>query len=671
MDKSESGEGVKSTVSLSRKMSKVGLLAAMKTFTKPHFQRKKKTKEKAVSRSWDSGLCNVGLTPSPSGGQGGLGTVGSYKRIYWPEPNKDSKTEHSNGNGSVPGNEVVHHSPKGSSFLPSPSSAPPGSVALPGLTREPREQNGVSVTVSNGGSYRNQSHFSPDSAPVSPPTPVPPPAPGPHHHRPASLPKGSSSSATSGKSSSSSGGGKRTRWLLCYHMGGGPPSASPSPPSEHAPHSQCSTPSPTDHGFKLPNSFSNERPTSLPVALLNCSAGNSADSSSRCQQQQQVTEAVNPLSIDPNERVTPSGHTQHNGDLHESLGVTEIGVIPPPPMFSSPSPPIRHILPPPKEHSQHQATGVTTARGHDLSDHQFAKDNHTMYSDEEEEDEEEEEEAEEGFAEVPTRVVTTVPAKEPRLDQQPIKSALKKARGAKNGGSTPPSAQNGRRHASSPAQEKHQASSLGGARRHGGQFSNLREDKENIPHEEEDEEDGPILYRDDDNMEDEDRLAAKLARKESLSTKLEQRPGRQELIDRNILYQVTEEERKIDRSIISAKLIRRLSLRPTPEELEERNVLKRKDDDQARLDREEKKRYLLRKLSFRPSVDELKTRKIIKFNDYIEVTPCHEYDRRADKPWTRLTPKDKANIRKELNDYKSAEMDVHDDSRHLTRFHRP
>ena len=87
MDKSESGDsGVKSSgVSLSRKMSKVGLLAAMKTFTKPHFQRKKKTKqEKAVSRSWDSGLCNVGLTPSPSGGQGGLGTVGSYKRIYWP-----------------------------------------------------------------------------------------------------------------------------------------------------------------------------------------------------------------------------------------------------------------------------------------------------------------------------------------------------------------------------------------------------------------------------------------------------------------------------------------------------------------------------------------------------------------------------------------------------------
>ena len=32
------------SVSLTRRMSKVGLLAAMKTFTRPHFQRKKKTK---------------------------------------------------------------------------------------------------------------------------------------------------------------------------------------------------------------------------------------------------------------------------------------------------------------------------------------------------------------------------------------------------------------------------------------------------------------------------------------------------------------------------------------------------------------------------------------------------------------------------------------------------
>jgi len=47
-------------------------------------------------------------------------------------------------------------------------------------------------------------------------------------------------------------------------------------------------------------------------------------------------------------------------------------------------------------------------------------------------------------------------------------------------------------------------------------------------------------------------------------------------------------------------------------------------------------------LSFRPTVDELKERKIIKFSDYYEVTEALTYDRRADKPWTRLSAKDKA-----------------------------
>ena len=92
MDLGQGQEPAKA-VSLGRKMSKVGLLAAMKTFTKPHFQRKKKTKEPPgvkhqQSRSWDSGLCHLGVAggvTSPGAGQGaGLGTVGSYKRIYWP-----------------------------------------------------------------------------------------------------------------------------------------------------------------------------------------------------------------------------------------------------------------------------------------------------------------------------------------------------------------------------------------------------------------------------------------------------------------------------------------------------------------------------------------------------------------------------------------------------------
>jgi len=41
---------------------------------------------------------------------------------------------------------------------------------------------------------------------------------------------------------------------------------------------------------------------------------------------------------------------------------------------------------------------------------------------------------------------------------------------------------------------------------------------------------------------------------------------------------------------------------------------------------------------------------------------------RADKPWTRLTPKDKASIRKELNEFKEFEMDVHEDSKIYTRY---
>ncbi|KAH0560724.1 Phosphatase and actin regulator 2 [Cotesia glomerata] len=168
-----------------------------------------------------------------------------------------------------------------------------------------------------------------------------------------------------------------------------------------------------------------------------------------------------------------------------------------------------------------------------------------------------------------------------------------------------------------------------------------------------------------------DRLAAKIARKESLSLKLALRPDRQELINRNILQIQSDNERQESKEAIGARLIRRLSMRPTQEELEERNILKKQSPAEEKKQKEEKKRYLLRKLSFRPTVEELKEKKIIRFNDYIEVTQAHDYDRRADKPWTRLTPKDKAAIRKELNEFKTSEMAVHEDSRHLTRFHRP
>ena len=51
----------------------------------------------------------------------------------------------------------------------------------------------------------------------------------------------------------------------------------------------------------------------------------------------------------------------------------------------------------------------------------------------------------------------------------------------------------------------------------------------------------------------------------------------------------------------------------------------------------------------------------------MEVEKAQDYDRRADKPWMRLSAADKAAIRKELNEYKSNEMEVHASSKHLTR----
>lgn len=46
-------------------------------------------------------------------------------------------------------------------------------------------------------------------------------------------------------------------------------------------------------------------------------------------------------------------------------------------------------------------------------------------------------------------------------------------------------------------------------------------------------------------------------------------------------------------------------------------------------------------------MDELRDRKIlIRFSDYVEVAKAQDYDRRADKPWTRLSAADK--VRKAL-----------------------
>ncbi|XP_053820821.1 phosphatase and actin regulator 4 isoform X2 [Vidua chalybeata] len=184
---------------------------------------------------------------------------------------------------------------------------------------------------------------------------------------------------------------------------------------------------------------------------------------------------------------------------------------------------------------------------------------------------------------------------------------------------------------------------------------------------------GPILYKDDeDDEEDESHnstLANKVKRKDTLAIKLGNTTALQE--EKIIFPRKSKEEWNEIRHQIGTTLIRRLSQRPTAEELEQRNILQPKNEADRQAEKREIKRRLTRKLSQRPTVAELQARKILRFNEYVEVTDAQDYDRRADKPWTKLTPADKAAIRKELNEFKSCEMEVHEESKQFTRYHRP
>uniref|UniRef100_A0A0K0F8V8 Protein kinase domain-containing protein n=1 Tax=Strongyloides venezuelensis TaxID=75913 RepID=A0A0K0F8V8_STRVS len=161
-------------------------------------------------------------------------------------------------------------------------------------------------------------------------------------------------------------------------------------------------------------------------------------------------------------------------------------------------------------------------------------------------------------------------------------------------------------------------------------------------------------------------LAMKIQRKDTLARQLDE----SKIVD-DINGQSSSERRKLMHKV-SLKLERKLSERPLAQELEQRNILKVQGADSlAKKNMDETRKVLLRKLSFRPTVEELKYKQIIKFNDYVEVMEAEMYNRKGDKPWTRLTQSEKALIRKELNDYKLTEMAVHVDSRVYTRFHRP
>uniref|UniRef100_UPI0037E82CB0 phosphatase and actin regulator 4B isoform X3 n=1 Tax=Semicossyphus pulcher TaxID=241346 RepID=UPI0037E82CB0 len=217
------------------------------------------------------------------------------------------------------------------------------------------------------------------------------------------------------------------------------------------------------------------------------------------------------------------------------------------------------------------------------------------------------------------------------------------------------------------------------------------EDGEHDMHGEDSDSEGPVLYKDEDSDEDEEdepplsALASRVKRKDTLALKLSSRPSApdrdrfaQDRSNREdqppgqtgLTWQSREQWEAI-RTQIGTALTRRLSQRPTAEELEQRNILQPKNQADRQAEVREIKRRLTRKLSQRPTVAELQARKILRFHEYVEVTDAQDYDRRADKPWTKLTPADKAAIRKELNDYKSTEMEVHEESRIYTRFHRP
>ncbi|KRX71290.1 Phosphatase and actin regulator 2, partial [Trichinella sp. T6] len=266
--------------------------------------------------------------------------------------------------------------------------------------------------------------------------------------------------------------------------------------------------------------------------------------------------------------------------------------------------------------------------------------------------------------------VQEVPAKEPDLNAQPVKSALRRrvafADSLQTDYSASPSPSTSTKKRITTAVSSQVAPQLittavGDA-----------DDDDLVSSDSDDDE--PILFRDRQSENgDEPRLmgalASKVYRKDTISLR-DALEGPSSVASLDIPDQ-TQQERREKMEQISVKLERKLSQRPTAEELEQRNILK--DENSPAMSKqimEQRRRMLLRKLSFRPTIEELKERQIIKFNDYVEVTNAEMYDRRADKPWVRLTPKDKAAIRKELNEYKSFEMEVHEKSRQFTRFHR-
>lgn len=181
-----------------------------------------------------------------------------------------------------------------------------------------------------------------------------------------------------------------------------------------------------------------------------------------------------------------------------------------------------------------------------------------------------------------------------------------------------------------------------------------------------------------DDPDEQARLTA--ARKTLMITKMERRlslrPTEEDLVQRHIIPAESEKEQYFQsKSILKKKLERRMSIK----ELHDNNIVKSEglhwQDSLA--DAQEKRNSLFESLeqrvAARPTASELRERKIlVVFSSHDEVGEAigvEDYNRRAPKPWTRLTARDKISIKRELNAFKAEEMPVHDDSKQFTRFH--
>eukprot|EP00035_Acanthoeca_spectabilis_P038685 m.55325 g.55325 ORF g.55325 m.55325 type:complete len:482 (-) comp9246_c0_seq2:1625-3070(-) len=124
---------------------------------------------------------------------------------------------------------------------------------------------------------------------------------------------------------------------------------------------------------------------------------------------------------------------------------------------------------------------------------------------------------------------------------------------------------------------------------------------------------------------------------------------------------------------VAMALEKRISLRQSKKDLADRNIIREETPEEAEERKKSIRGILAKRISQRKTIEQLKEAKILKFDQYVDVYQTYRgstYNRAGDRPWTQLTTKDKIRIKKELNDFKSEEMDVHPDSAKYTRFHK-